>query len=86
MTKTITAVEARKNFGRFLNIVALTHTDLTIERAGTPIARLVGIDYPDSGKGHSGRRSIRDSRGVGAEIWREVGGAAYLAGERAEWD
>ncbi len=55
--KAISAVEARANFGRLLNIVSLTHTDVVIERAGKPIARLTFADrsvaprliYPEIG-------------------------------------
>ena len=79
MMKTIvSAFEARKNFGRFLNVVALTNTEVTIERAGKPIARLVGLHGPLEGRAGSRKLDIRTSRGLGHELWRSVDVDAYL--------
>lgn len=86
MKTTISAMEARKNFGHFLNIVALTDAEVTIERAGKPIARLVGIhDQPRKIAGTS-KLNLCASRGLGQELWRAVNVDAYLSGERAAWD
>ncbi len=85
MKTNISAVEARQNFGRFLNVVALTHTELTIERAGKPIARLVGIDRAAGEKAGTGKLNIRSSRGLGQELWNSVDAKAYVDAERAEW-
>ena len=44
MKTTVSAMEARRNFGHLLNLVALTHASITIERVGKPIAQLVGAN------------------------------------------
>lgn len=43
MTENITAMYARKNFGRLLDETALLGTTHIIERAGRPMAALVAI-------------------------------------------
>ncbi len=43
MSKTISAMYARKNFGQILNQVALLKEDFVIERAGKPMAAIVPI-------------------------------------------
>lgn len=44
MKENITAMYARKNFGRLLDKTALLGTTHIIERAGRPMAALVSID------------------------------------------
>ena len=44
MKENITAMYARKNFGRLLDKTALLGTTHIIERAGRPMAALVAID------------------------------------------
>ena len=44
MKEHITAMNARKNFGRLLDKTALLGTTHIIERAGRPMAALVAID------------------------------------------
>jgi prevent-host-death family protein len=41
MKKSVSAVEARQKFGEILNRVALKREQITIERAGKRIARLL---------------------------------------------
>lgn len=43
MKKSVTAMEARKNFGNMLNKVALKDDKYIISRAGKPIAAVVSI-------------------------------------------
>ena len=83
--KTISAVEARTNLGRILNIVSLTHTDVVIERAGKKIARLTSVDgfaSPSS----TGKLDLRKARGMGKSVWRGVNNVeAYIQKERDQW-
>jgi len=44
MSKTVSAMEARQNFGNLLNQVSLSQEEIVIERAGKPLARLVNVD------------------------------------------
>lgn len=44
MQKTISAVNARKNFGQVLNEAALRGDDFIIERAGKPMAAIVSME------------------------------------------
>lgn len=85
--KTISAVHARRNLGEFLNLVALTNEEITIERAGRKIARLVGCRKPSRSRprGKDGKLDLRKAAGLGAEVWRGVDAGAYVAGERDQW-
>ena len=80
--KTVSAVEARKNFGHILNIVSLTHTDVLIERAGKKIARLTSVVNPDKPL----KLDLRKAKGLGKKIWAEVHADEYVARERAQWE
>ncbi len=86
MKTTISAVAARKSLGHLLNTVALTHASVTIERAGKPVARLVGITGDKQERRDGGKLQLRASRGLGKDVWRSVKADAYLAGERDSWD
>lgn len=86
MKTTVSAMEARRNFGHLLNTVALTHASITIERAGKPIAQLVGTEPSRKGHPSLGKLDIRSCRGLGKELWQSVEADQYLAGERAAWD
>jgi antitoxin (DNA-binding transcriptional repressor) of toxin-antitoxin stability system len=72
--------------GHLLSTVALTHASVTIERAGKPVARLVGIEGTEQGSRSRGKLELRASRGLGKDVWRSVKADAYLAGERDSWD
>lgn len=48
MSKTITAMYARKNFGQILNQTALLKESFVIERAGKPMAAIVSVDVLNS--------------------------------------
>ena len=47
MKKNITAMYARKNFGRLLDKTALLGESYVIERSGRPMAALVSVDQFD---------------------------------------
>jgi len=83
--KTISAVKARNNFGRLLNIVSLTHTDVIIERAGKPIARLTSADKSVSPRS-TGKLDWRKTRGLGKSIWRRIDADTYIQEERDQWE
>ena len=59
MTENITAMYARKNFGRLLDKTALLGTTHIIERAGRPMAALVSIE--DMARDHSGGEEMREA-------------------------
>jgi len=83
--KTISAVEARTNLGRILNIVSLTHADIIIERAGKQIARLTSVDESASLRS-PGKLDWRKARGLGKSVWRRVHSVeAYIQKERDQW-
>ncbi len=50
MKESITAMYARKNFGRLLDKAALLGESYIIERAGRPMAALVSIDQMNNRK------------------------------------
>ena len=65
MAKTVTAMEARQNFGNLLNQVALQHEEIVIERSGKPLARLVEVSSPTGGS----RLDFRDIGKLPNGIW-----------------
>lgn len=50
MAKVVSAMEVRQNFGNLLNQVSIKDEEIIIERAGKPLARLVSVSAPTSGK------------------------------------
>lgn len=86
--KTVSAVEARHNLGHLLNLVSLTHTQVTIERAGKKIATL--SEYREAGhsssKPSSGKLNLCDIEGLGKDIWAGIDVDEYIQNERASWD
>lgn len=80
----VSALEARRNLGRLLNIVSLKNEEVIIERAGKPVAKLTSLDSSRSTA--SGRRDFRRMRGVGKAIWQKVNADEYIARERDQWD
>lgn len=84
MAKVTSAVAARRNLGQLLNIVSLTGEDVIVERAGKPLARLTPCEAGPQRS--SGKADLRRARGLGRELWRELGGDAYLRAEREAWD
>ncbi len=80
----VSALEARKNLGRLLNIVLLKKEDVIIERSGKPVAKLTSIEPEEISS--SGRKDFRKMRGVGKEIWKKVNADEYISGERNQWD
>ena len=67
MAKTVTAMEARQNFGDLLNQVSLKQEEIVIERAGKPLARLVNVSSGSSG----GELDFRDIGKLPNGIWEE---------------
>lgn len=65
MAKTVTAMEARQNFGNLLNQVSLSQEEIVIERAGKPLARLVNVESSRSG----GELDFRDIGKLPNSIW-----------------
>lgn len=57
-------MEARQNFGNLLNQVSLKDEEVIIERAGKPLARLVSVSAPASGK-----LDFRDIGKLPNQIW-----------------
>jgi len=84
MTKVTSAVDARRNLGQLLNTVSLTKEDVIIERAGKPIARLTSCETVNASS--EGKLDLRRARGLGRDLWRELGSETYLTQERAAWD
>lgn len=66
MSKVVTAMEARQNFGSLLNQVALQKEEVVIERAGKPLAKLVDVDSSVSGK-----LDFRDIGKLPNSIWEK---------------
>jgi len=67
MSKSVTAMEARQNFGNLLNQVSLQQEEIVIERAGKPLARLVSVSAPSAG----GSLDFRDIGKLPNSIWEE---------------
>jgi hypothetical protein len=88
MTKTVSAVEARHNLGHLLNLVSLTHTQVTIERSGKKIATLSEYKEGDESQPDApvGKLHIADIEGLGKEIWTDVNVDEYIQQERSSWD
>lgn len=67
MSKIVTAMEARQNFGNLLNQVNLQNEEIVIERAGKPLARLVSV----SSSGNQGKLDFRDIGKLPNGIWED---------------
>ena len=66
MAKVVTAMEARQNFGSLLDQVALRDEEVVIERAGKPLARVVGVNASTTG-----RLDFRDIGKLPNAIWED---------------
>ena len=66
MAKVVTAMEARQNFGSLLNQVALSDEEIVIERAGKPLAPVVGVNATSAG-----RLDFRDIGKLPNAIWED---------------
>lgn len=86
MTKTITAVDARRTLGQLLNRVSIAHEEIVIERAGKKIAKLVSCEEGQGAAGGQGQLDFRTSAGLGREIWQGVDVDRFVAAERQEWE
>lgn len=85
MSRTVSAVEARRRLGSLLSIVSLTNEDVVIEKAGKSVARLTRVDAVQR-RPRSGKLDFRKARGLGRELWRSVDVEQYLHAERTAWD
>ena len=83
MAMTVSAVDARRRLGELLNRVSLAHEEITIERAGKEVAKLVEISTPASR--HEGKLDLRKAAGLGAELWQGVNADEYIRQERDQW-
>jgi len=86
MSTVVSAVDARRSMGKWINTVVLKSEDVIIERAGKPVARLTTSERKQDAEVGTGRLDLRSARGLGRELWRKVDVAAYVAGERDTWD
>ena len=84
MATKISAVEARKNLGKFLNIVNLRSEEFIIERSGKPMAKLIPCQRSAASKKIQG--DFRKTRGLGKELWKKIDVDSYIKKEREEWD
>ena len=84
MAMTISAVDARRHLGELLNRVSLAHEEITIERAGKKVAKLVEVSA--STRKHEGKLDLRKAAGLGAELWRGIDADGYVRQEREEWN
>lgn len=66
MAKVVSAMDVRKNFGSLLNQVSLKDEEIVIERAGKPLARIVGVNASVTGK-----LDFRDIGKLPNSIWEE---------------
>lgn len=66
MSKVVSAMEVRQNFGNLLNQVSIKDEEIIIERAGKPLARLVSVATPSAGK-----LDFRDISKLPNQIWEE---------------
>ena len=66
VSKVVSAMDMRQNFGTLLNQVAIKDEEIVIERAGKPLARLVSMNSATSGK-----LDFRDIGKLPNDIWNE---------------
>jgi antitoxin (DNA-binding transcriptional repressor) of toxin-antitoxin stability system len=83
MTIKTSAVDARKNLGRFLNLVLLKGEEVVIERDGRAVAKLCPVTGAE--RPATGRLDLRKIRGLGRELWKQVDVARYVGEERDSW-
>ena len=84
MAQTISAVDARRHFGELLNRVLIAHEEITIERAGKKVAKLVEVSA--STRKPEGKLDLRKAAGLGSELWIAEDAEKYTQRERNEWD
>jgi prevent-host-death family protein len=66
MSKVVSAMEVRQNFGSMLNQVSIKDEEIVIERAGKPLARLVSVNAPTAGL-----LDFRDISKLPNQIWED---------------
>ncbi|HCE45367.1 MAG TPA: type II toxin-antitoxin system Phd/YefM family antitoxin [Lentisphaeria bacterium] len=86
MSKTVSALEARRNFGMLLNRVFLNNEEIIIERAGKKIARLMSCSRKEDVNLKKGKLDFRKAKGLGREIWKKIDADEYVRKERSEWN
>jgi len=83
---TVSAVEARTHLGELISRVLLKGEDITIERAGKSVARLVAVEPESPPVGAEGKLLFSSARGLGAELWHSINIEEYVAAERGAWE
>jgi len=86
MSKTVSAVDARRTFGDLLNRVTIANEEIIIERAGKKVAKLVSCEQQPQGNRNEGKLDFRTSAGLGREVWQAIDLEKYLKTERQEWE
>lgn len=86
MSTVVSAVDARRSMGTWINTVVLKHEDVIIERSGKPVARLTTCEKEPACNAGKGLLDLRSARGLGQEVWQNIDVAAYIAEERAQWE
>ncbi|MFW5894225.1 MAG: hypothetical protein ACOCUY_03730, partial [Verrucomicrobiota bacterium] len=73
-----------RRLGELLNRVSLAKEEITIERGGKKVAKLVEISA--STREHEGKLDFRKAAGLGAELWKGIDADDYIRQEREQWD
>ena len=84
MTRTVSAMEARKKFGELLNRISLRGEEIVIERAGKKIAKMIPVEQRSTSS--LGKMDFRKAAGLGKEVWKGMDADEYVRKERSEWD
>ena len=87
MNTIVSAVDARRTLGELLNRVMIANDEIVIERAGKKVAKLVRCDTKtDHQQQSEGKLDIRNSAGLGKELWNALDVDDYIRQERDSWN
>ncbi len=86
MSTTISAVNARRTFGELLNKVMIANEEIIIERAGKKVAKLVNCNKKTEKSSNEGKLDLRNSAGLGKQLWKKIDVDKYIQKERSSWD
>ncbi|AEJ20385.1 type II toxin-antitoxin system Phd/YefM family antitoxin [Gracilinema caldarium] len=81
----VTAMEARMKFGELLSRVLLNNEEITIERSGKMVAKLVKCTTSPDDSDNRGELLFSQARGLGKSIWQHDKTTEYIKAERDEW-